>query len=81
MDPGIIATAVAVAINALYAVRHGHNVFSVFVGGGVLLLFVSGLDSLPGSNVGTAIGGAFLFATVIYRGSDSLAFLSDLMGG
>jgi hypothetical protein len=81
MDAGIITVAVAVGINAVYAVRHGHNVFITFVGGGVLMLFVSALDALPGSNMGTAVGGAFLLGTIIYRGQDLLSMLTSLMGG
>ena len=81
MDAGLVATAVAVAINAVYAVRHNHNIFPILIGGGVLMLFVSGLDSIPGSSMGSAVGVAFLLGTIIYRGEDLISLLTSLMGG
>jgi hypothetical protein len=81
MDGGIVAVLTAVGINTLYAVRHGHSLFVTVMGGGVLLLFVSGLNAVPGSTVGTSIGVTFLLATIIYRGQDLMQFITSLLGG
>jgi hypothetical protein len=81
MTPGLVATCVAIGINAVYAVRHSGNVFHVLLGGAVLLVFVSGMDSIPGSNMGSAVGVAFLLGTLINkRGIDILTMLTDLVG-
>lgn len=81
MDGAVIATVTATGVNAMYAVRHGHNIFPTLVGGGVLLVFVTGLNAVPGSNIGTAVAGTFLIGTLIYRGGDILSLLSGLLGG
>jgi len=80
MDPGLISVAVAVGINAIYAIRKGHNVFIILLGGGVLMFLVSALNAIPGSSMGTAVGATFLIGTIVYRGQDILSFLTSLLG-
>lgn len=69
-----------VGVNTAYTVAHGHDPFPTLLAGG---LFMGGcvMAGAVTPELGTALAGVYLLATLIYRGEFFFGFLNNLVSG
>ena len=79
MNGGLVAIVAATGVNSVYAIRKGHSLHTVLIGGLVLAFFVSGMDAVSDDRLGSALAYTFLLGTVVYRSEELFAVTSGVL--